>query len=105
MKKIKVLRLSGCSWCEELMYKLAELDIRYESIDADVEDLLADRVEEFLNTTYYPIVIAETYNTSSYIFRPTDASDIGIYQAASNNKVIKIGCLTIDDMISQILHI
>lgn len=104
MKKIKVLQLSGCSWCEELISKLYKLDIRYQSIDADVEDNLADKVEDFLNTTYYPIVIVETDRTSAYIFRPSNAADVGIHPVAGN-KVVKIGCLTIDDMISQILDI
>jgi hypothetical protein len=104
MKKIKVLQLAGCSWCKDLTSRLYNLDIQYQSIDADVENNLADRIESFLNTTYYPIVIAETDRSSIYIYRPSNAEDIGIQQTAGN-KVIKIGCLTIDDMISQILDI
>ena len=104
MKKIKVLRLAGCSWCGELTSELYKLDIPYQSIDADIEDSLADKVEDFLNTTYYPIVIVETDKISAYIFRPSNAVDIGIHPIAGN-KVVKIGCLTIDNMISQILDI
>lgn len=100
MKKIKVVRLAGCSWCEALTEKLDAHKIKYESIDADTNSELADQLEELLNTSYYPIIILETEERSTYIFRPDEAGDVGYTSLGS--KVGKIGCLTIEAMFTQI---
>lgn len=100
MKKIKVVRLAGCSWCEALIEKLDAHKIAYESIDADKNSRLADQLEELLNTEYYPIIILETEERSTYIFRPSKMDDTGYTSLGS--KVGKIGCHTLEAMFSQI---
>lgn len=100
MKKIKVVRLAGCSWCEVLTEKLDAHKIVYETVDANEDSRLADQLEELLNTEYYPIIILETEERSTYIFRPTKMEDTGY--TSLGNKVGKIGCLTIEAMFTQI---
>lgn len=100
MKKIKVVRLAGCSWCEALIEKLDAHKMVYETIDADQDSRLADQLEDLLNTEYYPIIILETDELSTYIFRPTKMEDTGYTSLGS--KVGKIGCHTIEAMFSQI---
>ena len=100
MKKIKVVRLAGCSWCEALTEKLDAHKIVYETVDANEDSRLADQLEELLNTEYYPIIILETEERSTYIFRPTKMDDAGYTSLGS--KVGKIGCLTIEAMFTQI---
>jgi len=100
MKKIKVVRLAGCNWCEALIEKLDAHKIVYETIDADQDSRLADQLEDLLNTEYYPIIILETDELSTYIFRPKKMEDTGYTSLGS--KVGKIGCLTIEAMFSQI---
>lgn len=100
MKKIKVVRLAGCNWCEALIEKLDAYKMVYETIDANENSKLADQLEDLLNTEYYPIIIVETEELSTYIYRPKKLDDTGYTSLGS--KVIKIGCLTIDSMFAQI---
>jgi glutaredoxin len=103
MKKIKVLQLAGCSWCQSLMTRLSDFNLQYEAIDVDTNENLADSVEDFLKTNLYPIVIVENYTKTTYVYRPVDIADAGINNVS--NKIQKIGCLSIDNMITQILDI
>jgi len=102
MKKIKVVLLTGCSWCAHLKDLLNANNISFETIDADKENALADRLEDLLNTTYYPIVIVETDTISSYIYRAIDIADVGITSLGS--KTEKIGCVDMETMVTQILN-
>ena len=103
MKKIKVVRLSGCSWCESLTSQLDKLNLTYESIDANVNDDLADKLEDLLDTVSYPIVGIESPTISYYLFRPKDTKGVG--RTIISNSITKIGCLTAEEMITQIKNL
>ena len=100
MKKIKVVRLAGCSWCEALIEKLDAYKIEYKTVDADQNSRLADQLEDLLNTEYYPIIILETDELTTYIYRPKKMDDAG-YTWLSD-RVGKVACFTIDAMLAQI---
>jgi glutaredoxin len=100
MKTIRVLQLQGCKWCESLISQLNDLKISYSTIDANDDGDLADRLEDLLNTTYYPIVILETPTDSYYLYRPSSAKEVGI--TAIGSKISKVGCLTVSDFVTQI---
>lgn len=72
----------------------------YETVDANEDSRLADQLEDLLNTEYYPIIILETDELSTYIYRPSKVDDAGYTSLGS--KVGKIGCLTIEAMFAQI---
>jgi glutaredoxin len=102
--KVRVLRLGGCGWCEEISKRLVELGIEFESIDADKEEELADRVESLLDTLLYPIIIVERPADTWYVFRPSHEREI--------NKVVtigpshyKVGYNTIIDIIETVAEI
>ena len=103
MKKIKVVRLSGCSWCEALVSQLDNFKLTYESIDADINSDLADKLEDILNTNMYPIVIIDSPITSFYLFRPKDTKGVGL--TIISKSITKIGCLTAEEMVTQIKNL
>jgi len=102
MKKIKVLRLSGCDWCKALVNKLNELNVSFEELDANKNEALADVLEAYLNTTYYPIVILTSEQKTIYLYRPLDTKDVG--HTTLDQNIEKIGCLTAEAMLTQILN-
>ena len=102
MKEIKVLRLSGCNWCKALVNKLNELDISFKEIDANENGPLADELEAYLKTTYYPIVIIDFEDQVTYLYRPIKAEEVGYYTLGPG--MLKIGCLTAEAMLTQILN-
>lgn len=103
MKEIKVVRLSGCHWCESLTSQLDKFNLTYESIDANINGDLADKLEDLLDTVSYPIVSIEAFNTSFYLFRPKDAKGVG--RTVISKSITKIGCLTVEDMFTQIKNL
>lgn len=94
MVKVTVLGLSGCSHCEALLNRLYEYDIKYELLDANTNDDLADRLEEYLKTESYPIVIVSKPGRNYYLFRGSTSRDLGIHESSA--KATKIGCVTTD---------
>lgn len=100
MKKVTVLRLSGCRFCEELVEKLDTTSIMYTALDANKNGELADQVEGHLNTTIYPIVIVENSDpTLVYIVRAEGGEQVGKFTL---KKGIKIVVTSVDSMINVI---
>lgn len=103
MKKVTVLRLSGCSYCEELVEKLDKENIEYTSLDANKNGALADEVEELLDTDLYPITILEIEGLSPFfLFRAETYDEVG--EAVVGNAV-KVGVSSIDSMVYTLLKL
>jgi len=100
MKKVRVLLLSGCSKCEDLCRKLDTLSISYESMDADDNSKLCDRIEALLNTVNYPIIILEDGEIVTYLYRVNDSTDLG--KRAITDTVSKYGCLDVNQMAHEL---
>lgn len=102
MKKVTVLRLSGCRYCEELLSKLDKVNIKYTSLDADEHGDFADKVEDLIGTNSYPIVIVDVQNLFPFfIFRAETIDQVG---EASLKNAVKIGTLSIDSMVEITLN-
>ncbi len=102
-KKVTVLRLSGCIYCEELIRELNIHGVEYTSHDADEVSDYADWVEDKIETNTYPIVILEIGNSAPfYIFRAEDYKDMG---ESSLGDAVKIGTMSIDSMVEIILNL
>ena len=102
MKKVTVLRLSGCSYCEELTSKLEARSVEFESVDADDNSDLADEIEDLLEIYVYPITVLESEgNALCYLFR---ASDYDQTRAVFIDNGIKKGFLTIDHLVEEIIN-
>lgn len=101
MKKVTVLRLDGCNYCEELVAKLDLVNVDYTTIDAEENGDLADSVEDLLEVYIYPIVVIESMDTNPYY----------LYRAAHHNQTSKVvsdvmakkGFLTTDQIVKEIL--
>lgn len=103
MKKVTVLRLSGCSYCEELIEKLEAKNIPYTSIDANENGKLADKIEDLIGTDVYPIVILEVNNNSPFfIFRAKDYEEIGESIVKGG---VRIGAISIDAIVEIISNL
>ena len=100
MKTIKVVKLSGCHWCQSVINELVSLKIPFTEIEADSNGKLADQLEALLNTTYYPITIIEADNLTTYVFRATEATEVGYKTLDTTSQ--KIGCLTLAAILTQI---
>ena len=102
-KKVTVLRLSGCTYCEELIGELNIHGVEYTSYDADEVSDYADWVEEKIGTNTYPIVILEIGDLAPfYIFRAEDYEDMG---ESSLEDAVKIGTMSINSMVEIILNL
>ena len=102
MKKVTVLRLSGCKYCGLLIERLHDKGIKYTSIDANVHNTLADEVEDLIETTEYPIVILHSNKSKpTYLFRALDMSDIGVKDIGVATKV---GFTSVKAMVEYILN-
>lgn len=103
MKKVTVLRLSGCRFCEELVEKLDNSGIAYTALDANENGELADQVEDYLNTTIYPMVLVENSNPALvYIVRAKEEGQAGEFTLKEG---IKIVVTSVDSMINVILKL
>lgn len=102
MKKVRVLLLSGCSKCDELIDLLNKRSIAYEPIDADRNGKLCDRVEALLNTINYPIIILEDGDQVIYLYRVDDSTSIG--KNVLTDTVTKHGCLDVHQMVKDLTH-
>ncbi len=100
MKKVKVLRLSGCKKCQGLMVALDDLKIPYTSIDANDNGALADEVELLLDTCSYPIIVVKDSTTTTYLYLSDNLSDLGFYPITY--QVFKIACATTIDMVERL---
>lgn len=98
--KVKVLRLSGCGWCEEVTKQLEDLGIEFESLDANKEEDLADRTESLLDTLLYPIIIVDRPIDVWYLFRPQNTKEVGKI-TPMGFKNFKLGCNTIADLVKE----
>ncbi len=103
MKKVTVLRLSGCGHCKDLIGALDKAGVKYTSIDADENGEFADKIEEIVNTEVYPIVIIEVERLFPfYIFRAQTYEEMG---EASLDNAVKIGTMSIESMVEIILNL
>lgn len=105
MKKVTVLRLSGCSYCEELLGAFDKEGIVYESIDANQDGKLADDVEDFLGVNTYPIVIVSPSKKgvpSFYFYRADSLELIG---ESVKHGAVRIGHYDLNSMIDNIVNI
>ena len=103
MEKIKVLTLNGCKHCKALLSSLEATNIPFETLDADQNSNLADRMEAILKVTEYPMVILEAPSGSQYsaIYFYRENS----YEQAKPTPIgyaVKIGCVSTDMMVDQI---
>ena len=102
-KKVTVLRLSGCIYCEELIRELNIHGIEYTSHDAEEVPDYADWVEDKIGTNTYPIIILEIGDLAPfYIFRAEDYNDMG---ESSLGDAVKIGTVSINSMVEIILNL
>jgi len=102
-KKVTVLRLSGCSYCEELIKELDLRGVEYTSLDADEVSDYADKVEELIGTNAYPIIILEFSNCIPfYIYRAEEYDQMG---EASLNNAVKIGTISIASMVEITINL
>lgn len=100
MKKVTVLRLSGCTYCEELVRKLNAKQVAYSTIDADIESDFADEVEDLLDVYVYPIVrIEDNAGRYKYLYRAANSKELGSKEI---NGGIKVGVLGIDEIVAII---
>lgn len=105
MKKVTVLRLSGCSYCEELVEALNKEGIVYESIDANDNGKLADDVEDFLGVNTYPIVLVSSSKKglpSFYFYR---ADSLELVGESTKHGAIRVGHYDLNSMIHNIISI
>ena len=102
MKKVTVLRLSGCPFCEELIEQLDWREVSYTSIDANDNGELADDIEALLNTDIYPIIIIKINDQSPYfIFRAKTYKELG---ETSMKDGSKIGVMDVNTMVETVLN-
>lgn len=96
MNKVRVLLLSGCSRCHELISKLNSYNISYEAIDADENDKLAYAIEKATGTTAYPMIIIEQSLSNIYLFIANDVSQLE--PRSINRNDVKIGSISVGVM-------
>lgn len=102
MKKVTVLRLSGCSYCEELVGMLEARKIEFESIDADSNSDLADEIEDLLDVFVYPIVILETSSkVPSFLFRASNYDQTHVLPVEGG---VKKGFISMDHLVQEIIN-
>lgn len=104
MVKVRVLRLSGCRHCKELLEELDKRGIVYESFDADEHYKLADEVEDFTGIKNYPIVILTFKNSTPtfYLFKASSTEEIG---ECSIGGAVKVGHFTTASLIENIIEL
>ena len=92
-------------WLEEAFRVLKDdgriaLNIPYESMDADDNSKLCDRVEALLNTVNYPILILEDIENITYLYRVDDSTNLGKHTITDT--VSKYGCLDVNQMAQEL---
>lgn len=104
MKKVRVLRLSGCRHCKELLEELDSKSISYESFDADEHDKLADEVEDFTGIISYPIVIITSKSSipTFYLYKASSTEEIG---ESIIGGAVKIGHLTTTSLVDNLINL
>lgn len=103
MSKVRVMQLSGCNKCHALITKLDILKIKYESVDADKNGALADSMEQMLNAVNYPFITVVQFSITTHLYRADDSVDMGLHFIDHHTN--KIGCVTIDGMLEQLLNL
>jgi len=103
MKKVTVLRLSGCGHCKDLVGALEKAGVRYTSIDADEYGDFADKVELIVGTNSYPIVIVDLEDGNShFLFRAEEYDET---KGTSLINAAKTGVLSINELVEKILKL
>lgn len=99
--KVRLLRLSGCGWCSQVVYRLESLGIQFETVNVNEEDEFADRIEALLDTLLYPIIIVDKPIETWYIFRPSHDRELNQVVTIGPNDY-KVGCNTITDIVEVV---
>ena len=97
MERVIVLGLSGCSHCKALSQSLEKEKIPFDSIDANVDNALADRMEALLKTDTYPMIIIEKIGGAVYLYL------VGTLDEAKKSPIgyaTKVGCVSTDSMVA-----
>lgn len=105
MKKVTVLRLGGCSYCEELVEAFDREGIIYQSVDANENEKLADDVEDFLGVNTYPIVLVSSSKKglpSFYFYR---ADSLELVGESIKHGAVRVGHYDLNSMIDNIINI
>lgn len=101
--KVTVLRLSGCSFCSELMEELDNCNVNYASFDADEVSDFADKIEIIVGTTAYPIVIVDSEEEGPhFLFRAKTYDEVGTTPLIDAKKT---GTYSIGEMVEMILKL
>ena len=95
MEKIKVLTLNGCKHCKALLSSLEATNIPFETLDADQNSNLADRMEAILKTENYPMIIIERSEGAVYLYRVETLNEA---KETPTGYATKIGCTTAESM-------
>jgi arsenate reductase-like glutaredoxin family protein len=64
---LKIYILEYCNYCKQLLDLLNSQNIAYIAIDADECEEQANRLEDFLNVSMYPIVVIEKNGNVTYL--------------------------------------
>ena len=100
MEKLVVLGLPGCLHCDALKDLLSTERIPYELEDVSGESKLADRLEVFLKTEVYPMVIVQKGSGSIYLYRTANIKDTKEQFLGFGG--IKVGCVSTENMVTMI---
>ena len=104
MKKVTVLRLGGCKYCEELVDELGRRGINYKSIDANENGALADKVEALIKTDTYPIVILEISGLPTlFLFRAQTSDELGEFMVDGGKKMGVVDVNSMVNIISKLI--
>lgn len=97
MRKVKVLGLTACSWCNAVKKELDAEGIPYTFLDADELSELADTLEELLRTEDYPIIMVGNEGSWDYVFRAGFFLDMGLHDLPNGS--IAIGTHNLEGLI------
>lgn len=100
MKRVRVLGLTACSWCNALKKELDAKNIPYSFIDVGGENEIADHAEELLETENYPITIIDNGDASYYVYRADNIFQVGTKKLKDGS--MKHGTLTLEGLMEGI---
>ena len=97
MERVIVLGLGGCPHCDSLVVGLTQEGVAFDFIDANVDGVLADRMEALLKTEVYPMIIIERPEGAVYLYRVSTVDEV---KESSISYATKIGCVSTDSMVA-----
>ena len=97
MERVIVLGLGGCTHCDLLVVGLTQEGVAFDFIDANVDGVLADRMEALLKTEVYPMIIIERPEGAVYLYR---VSNLDEAKETPIGYATKVGCVSTDSMVA-----